>query len=543
MPVGTAGDDSLSNDPNEKHDSVDGLGGDDVVEILEPTDIAPSSPATVTVDGGPGEDTLLISGRLGHSAGRTGQPGADSPGTGITLHVGPWVDAPVQPLSYHVSYDGIEYIEFVGTGTPGEIAFFGDTHDFLLFVPVDGIDFVWVHTGGGDDVVVAGAPAAIIRTEAGDDMVDLSCGCGGLADVDGGAGSDLLISGDAADSLFGGVDDDFLIGMGGADILGGGGGDDLIEGGSGIDRMTGGAGDDVYLVEEELDVVAELEDEGFDTVFSLVSYELDENVEDLWLVGTDPIDGTGNGLDNLIFGNDSNNALSGGGGDDLLDGGDGFDLLDGGAGADTMAGGARNDVYVVDDGGDVVIEDPDGGADRVYVSARYHALAANVENLVYTGAGNFSGYGNGLDNQMIGGSGNDYLRGGDGNDSLEGRRGNDIIVGGAGADIMSGGAGADRFVFAGGSTGSGAGADRISDFASGSDLIDLSQIDADRTAGGDQAFTYVGALQFTGTAGELRFESKGNLTWIEGDTDGDSIADLQIFLDGTVVPLATDFIA
>ena len=67
---------------------------------------------------------------------------------------------------------------------------------------------------------------------------------------------------------------------------------------------------------------------------------------------------------------------------------------------------------------------------------------------------------------MNGGAGHDLLEGGTGADRLSGGRGDDTLVGGAGNDVLSGGAGADRFVFA--RTG---GADRITDFAQGEDVI------------------------------------------------------------------------
>lgn len=76
----------------------------------------------------------------------------------------------------------------------------------------------------------------------------------------------------------------------------------------------------------------------------------------------------------------SGDFIYGDGGDDTLDGGIGNDYLDGGAGADAMTGGTGYDRYYVDDLGDSVIEDPNGGYDRVYSSVD-HVLSANVEEL------------------------------------------------------------------------------------------------------------------------------------------------------------------
>ncbi|WP_123834379.1 calcium-binding protein [Methylobacterium currus] len=143
-----------------------------------------------------------------------------------------------------------------------------------------------------------------------------------------------------------------------------------------------------------------------------------------------PIRGTEG--DDTLTGNDGSDDISGLAGNDRLDGGRGNDTLDGGLGVDTMTGGIGNDVYIVDDVSDVVVEDDSLGTDEVRTGLAAYTLGDNVENLTYTGASDFSGTGNDLDNVLTGGSGNDTLRGGDGRDWL---------IGGAGADLLDGGYG------------------------------------------------------------------------------------------------------
>ncbi len=99
-----------------------------------------------------------------------------------------------------------------------------------------------------------------------------------------------------------------------------GSGNDRLVSGSGGDTFSGSAGDDTYVVGIG-DVISENTDEGDDTVFSSMSYVLGGNVENLILTGAEAIDGTGNGLNNVITGNDGANNLSGGDGDDRLIGG------------------------------------------------------------------------------------------------------------------------------------------------------------------------------------------------------------------------------
>jgi len=93
--------------------------------------------------------------------------------------------------------------------------------------------------------------------------------------------------------------------------------------------------------------------------------------------------------------------------------------------------------------------------------------------------------------------------------------------------------GDDTFAFADGDFGgiTRATADRITDFATG-DKLDLSNVDASSQVPGDQAFTFVGAGQFTHRAGELRYEQINGSTYISGDTNGDGSADFMIKLDG-----------
>src|SRR5690606_34456590 len=99
--------------------------------------------------------------------------------------------------------------------------------------------------------------------------------------------------------------------------------------------------------------------------------------------------------------------------------------------------------YIVDDIGDTVVEMENGGTDTVQTTVASYILDANVENLTFTGTGDFTGAGNGLNNVITGGAGNDSLYGGDGNDRLLGGDGDDFLHGGAGDDILNAGGGND----------------------------------------------------------------------------------------------------
>src|SRR3989304_200938 len=105
---------------------------------------------------------------------------------------------------------------------------------------------------------------------------------------------------------------------------------------------------------------------GYDIVQIGVSDTLDAEVEELVLLGTGNINGTGNALDNVITGTSGNNSLSGG------------------LGADTLIGGAGNDTLVVDNINDVVVEEGGNGTDLGHSGVDF-ALGDEVENLTLTG--------------------------------------------------------------------------------------------------------------------------------------------------------------
>lgn len=111
---------------------------------------------------------------------------------------------------------------------------------------------------------------------------------------------------------------------------------DTLQGSAAADTLVGALGDDTYIVNNTHDMVVEYANQGRDTIRTTVDYTLPDNVEVLVLEGAAGINGTGNGLDNVITGNAAANVLSGGAGDDVFDGGGGADTISGGQGFDTV---------------------------------------------------------------------------------------------------------------------------------------------------------------------------------------------------------------
>ncbi|MBC8996523.1 calcium-binding protein [Pseudomonas sp. N40(2020)] len=213
----------------------------------------------------------------------------------------------------------------------------------------------------------------------------------------------LELTGNANINGTGNAANNYMTGNDGSNVLDGGAGDDTLDGGLGSDTMIGGDGVDTYYVDNVGDVVIETDASltALDRVFSSINYTLGANVENLILIGSADLNGTGNAVNNRMTGNIGNN------------------VLDGGLGADTMIGGAGDDIYIVDNYSDIVTEQVGEGHDLVRTSISY-TLTANVEDLTLIGNDHATLTGNALDNVIRGNSGINYIDGGLGADTMIG---------------------------------------------------------------------------------------------------------------------------
>jgi Ca2+-binding RTX toxin-like protein len=272
-------------------------------------------------------------------------------------------------------------------------------------------------------------------------------------------------------SAFATVNDDIVYGDDGGDTVTGGSGNDTLFGMDESDTLDGGAGNDV------LNGGA-----GDSDTASYASATAGVTVS-LAIAGQQNTIGAG--LDTLV----SIENLTGSGFADVLTGDANPNILNGGAGADTMIGGAGENIYVVDNAGDVVIEAVAGFLATVQTSLNTYSLANGpqnngngtlLDNLTFTGTGNFVGTGNIQINTITGGAGNDTLSGGDAGDTLNGLAGTDILNGDAGADTLNGGVGADTLN--GGAGGDilvgGDGADVINTGAADDNVLDVIRFSA-----------------------------------------------------------------
>lgn len=408
--------------------------------------------------------------------------------------------------------------------------------------------------------------------------------------VEGTARADSITGGDGQDRVEGGAGDDLIFGGGGSDVLYGGAGVDTIHGGDGADLIAagfpaagaeadafyGGAGNDTIQLAPNFapgpTSLAGLVVDGGDGRDTL---ELPYQVVDLDLTGA-LISGVETltmsaGSDRtlyisaeqamqfdtlqifavtLAFTTNADVTLFGPATIvhrlQLADGGQRLDisglrqimptlLVTGGDGADEIRGGINGEVISGAEGNDTIYA---GGLS-----------SDGLQGVMNGDAGDDLLIGYGGDDLIFGGEGADELRGHDGTDDLHGGSGNDTLTGGLGRDALTGGDGTDIFVFrTPAETGPGFfDADYIWDFQAlipngfgNSDLIDLSAIDADATAEGNQAFSFIlTANQFTGP-GQIRAVQIGSTTWLFGNTSFHPGSEMRIALRDVV---ATDLVA
>ncbi|MEG4108106.1 type I secretion C-terminal target domain-containing protein [Microcoleus sp. S13_C5] len=417
MATGTNGNDALYSDrpstnswlrlPRLSYDRyLYGLGGNDSLygaslnDILsggEGDDVLFGEGGNDTLNGGSGNDTMF--GGVGDDL-----YSVDSTGDLVIEALNGGIDTVESSIESYRLGDNIENLilkgntALWGTGNSLDNQMVGNGEN-NAFVGMEGNDSLWGNAGddqlvgrSGDDLMVGGigndtywvedrGDRVVEDADSGTDSVIATVNYALSANVENlylSPGSSTISgSGNALNNFIGlantgsdrfGVSDQKLglFGWDGDDTLEGGSGNDLLHGGTGNDLMRGGAGDDTYTADSFGDIVIEQPDNGIDTVLTITSYTLPDNVENLTVSSLvdEAIDGTGNALNNVITGNDGDNKLDGVDGNDtiysewgndIVSGGNGNDVLFGtatmselqsGKDADTLTGGAGDDRFV-----------------------------------------------------------------------------------------------------------------------------------------------------------------------------------------------------
>jgi len=251
-----------------------------------------------------------------------------------------------------------------------------------------------------------------------------------------------------------------LVGLDGDDTIYGGSGNDTIDGSIGSDYMYGGSGNDVYYIDNSADQIIEYSSGGTDTIYSSVTFTLGSNIENLTLTGSNNINGTGNGLANIITGNSGNNFLYGGSGNDtyILNNDWGQDTIADSSGTDKIKFGTgitSNKLVFEKSGTDLTINSQDN-TNTLTINDWFLSDQNRIESIEFFDgkkltpidiqkliSGGKTIVGTDSDNTINGTVGDDTIDGKLGNDTINGSEGNDIIYGGWGEDVINGDFGSD----------------------------------------------------------------------------------------------------
>ena len=242
----------------------------------------------------------------------------------------------------------------LATITDGVMLFEGSVLNDTMNVDVDGSTIkVRLNNGTPESYSAAGVFRIDVKPEAGDDVVIIT---GNLpAFVEGAAGNDTLVGGDANDTITAGAGRDFVVGNGGHDRLNGNGGVDKLRGMDGNDRLYGGDANDQLEGGNGVDRL--YGEAGADAASGSGSNDK--------IYGGDGNDTCVGGKgDDLLYGEAGDDTLNGHDGNNLMSGGDGNDALFSGAGASVMNGNGGNDAFKsTGDGQSDTIDGGDGDDD------------------------------------------------------------------------------------------------------------------------------------------------------------------------------------
>ncbi|MCW0180339.1 MAG: calcium-binding protein [Zavarzinia sp.] len=396
--AGTASGRGLGNDTLISIENVVGSTGDD--------DIAGTNGAN-RIDGNLGADRMVGGGGDDFYV-------VDNVGDQVVEGRNQGHDAVETSLADYVLAPHVEDLTFVGSGD------FRGTGNTLANVIIGAAGNDVLNGSLGGDTMRGGAGDDLYIVDQGGDIVEESADSGfdtvhtewsytltdhvealvlrGTA-ASSGTGNDIAnaLTGNGADNVLSGLGgDDTLTGKAGADRLLGDDGNDMLNGGSGDDVLRGGLGDDTYVVDTQGDQLSEANGGGLDTVRTTISFTLGSGFENLTILTSQAVDGTGNSAANVLIGGNGANVLAGLRGSDTLTGAGGADIFvfGTGFGQDRITDFASSDMISFEDGlftdfADVLAHATQVGADIVIAWSAGNTITIDEYLLTKLNAGDF----------------------------------------------------------------------------------------------------------------------------------------------------------
>ena len=369
---------------NSANDFDSGVAGDQTL----------TTAATLTIDGGAGDDIIVGGPGADHLIGNegndrlTGAPGADDVDGGNGNDVMIWNNGDGNDTN-----DG-------DAGADQVLITNGAADDQMKVSPLAGGRTLFERTNNPFTVDIGTSENLAITSFSGNDTLATAAGVTLPMNIDAGPGDDTITTGDGADvvqggdgvdTLNGGAGGDRILGNPGNDVINAGAGDDTLvwNNGDGTDDMNGedgldriennlGAADDVSQVKV---LNGKVRYDRVNAPFGL-NIATSEVLELNTFGGNDTLD-VSPGVGALIA-----ITADAGAGDDRFNGNDEADTFFGGLGNDTLAPGAGSDAVDGQDGNDTLLI-RDGAADLARGGAgtdsatvdHIDAVAADVENV------------------------------------------------------------------------------------------------------------------------------------------------------------------
>ncbi len=519
--VGSGSNDTLKG--NGGNNVIDGGAGNDNISI--------DSGGDDIALGGDGGDTFIVGGQLNNNDHIDGgsSPGEVPNGSG--------------PVDVIVFYGPAQTLNLA----PNSVQNVESLYFYPGFLPAGH----WT-VGTADAIIAAGHSMFFNAVDVTQSNVsftfDASLETDGNAYLLGGAGDDTLIGGQYYSILYGALGNDTLTGHGGLTYA------------SYLDRALG-TGVTVSLALNG--IAQDTGGQGIDTLTDIENLVGSQNNDTL----------TGSAVANIIVSAGGNDTIGAGDGNDRIELSAGNNIVDGGNGTDIASWngtvyGYPGPNFINLTGGVTVSLMTVGSQD----TGQGTVTLTNIENLEGSKYGDtLTGdntantiYGEAGDDTLLGNNGNDVLYGdrgivwtnpnstfdGTGADTISGGKGNDYILGGGGADKLTGGLDADTFAYETVSDSNDTATDRITDFASGSDHIQLwflvGAIDGPVTT---DKLTHLGTAADAAHLGghDALLANVGGTTYLVVDADGvagyQAGADLLIRMDGVASITTGDFTA